>query len=243
VPAAVEAIVARCLSRDPAARYQTVGELADALRPFASDQMRALMAARQSSPGLVSAKLPPAPTLPMVAAAKTADPGTSAPWASTGADDGPTGLPDPRRGRVVAMVAAGIVVLLVGGIGAGVAMRRVEPAAGPAGLTIDSPTPATAAPTSSAAVQPQAAGVDAESPRLERVPVPVSAPSPRPTPPPPSRNAPASVAAVAPPPPPAAAPVPAPPPPPAAPAGNAKNCSPNYYFDNDGHKHFKPECF
>jgi hypothetical protein len=23
----------------------------------------------------------------------------------------------------------------------------------------------------------------------------------------------------------------------------AKNCNPNYYFDKDGRKHFKPECF
>jgi hypothetical protein len=28
-----------------------------------------------------------------------------------------------------------------------------------------------------------------------------------------------------------------------APAAPAKNCNPNYYFDKDGHKHFKPECF
>jgi hypothetical protein len=41
-----------------------------------------------------------------------------------------------------------------------------------------------------------------------------------------------------------AAPVPAPPPaaPPAPPAAK-KNCSPNYYFDAQGNKHFKPECF
>jgi hypothetical protein len=36
---------------------------------------------------------------------------------------------------------------------------------------------------------------------------------------------------------------PAPPAPPPAPAAGAKNCTPDYYFDSDGHKHFKPECF
>ncbi len=251
VPAAVEAIVARCLSRDPAARYQTVGELAAALLPFTSEQMRALLAARQSAPKVSAAPPPLAETVPMVATVKTADPGTSAPWANTGAD-GPTGLPDPRRGRIVAIVAASAVVLIVGGIGAGVVMRRGEPAAGPAGLTIDSPVPANAAAPSSVALRPQAMVADAGTPHAAGTPV--QAPS-RPAPSPP-RNAAVSPPPPAPSPPPVAAPIPAPPPPPGptsapppapaptpAPAPAPKNCSPNYYFDNDGHKHFKPECF
>ena len=36
VPGGLEAVVSRCLSKDPARRYQTARELRDALRPFAS---------------------------------------------------------------------------------------------------------------------------------------------------------------------------------------------------------------
>ena len=43
-PAELEAIVNKCLTKDRAGRFQTAGELADALRPFASDHTRESLA-------------------------------------------------------------------------------------------------------------------------------------------------------------------------------------------------------
>ncbi len=84
VPAAFEAVVLRCLIRDPNARFGSVNELAAMLLPFASDQMRALMAARGSTPSLLSAKPMVAATRPMTVSAGTAPPNTAAPWAEHG---------------------------------------------------------------------------------------------------------------------------------------------------------------
>ena len=44
VPAELEAIVDKCLTKDRAGRFQTAAELADALRPFASDRTRESLA-------------------------------------------------------------------------------------------------------------------------------------------------------------------------------------------------------
>jgi serine/threonine-protein kinase len=233
IPAALETIVMRCLSRDPAARYQTVAELAAALKPFASDQMRAVMAARQSSPGIRAA----AQVLAPMEAAAVTGPGlagsTSAPWANTGTD-GPTGLPDARRSKIVGIIGGGALVLVVAVIGVSVTVKSAHSPAAAQGLALDSSegTSTAAAPSVSVALvaaQPDAGLTATQAPAAKPPPV-----TPRPTPPPPV--VPAQ-------PPPAAAPVPvAPAPPPPAPAAN-KNCSTNYYFDKDGHKHFKPECF
>src|SRR5262249_18591750 len=60
------------------------------------------------------------------------------------------------------------------------------------------------------------------------------APEPATTPEPPQREASKPKRALKP-----AAPKPAP----AQPAAQATSCNPNYYFDAQGDKHFKPECF
>jgi serine/threonine protein kinase len=88
--------------------------------------------------------------------------------------------------------------------------------AAPLPATSDSPTPAIAGPTS-------------------RGPAPIVAEKPQALPPLPTAPA-AQKPPQAPPKGPAAATI-------AAPAPAPRNCNPNYYFDRDGDKHFKPECY
>jgi hypothetical protein len=241
VPAAFESAIVRCLSRDPNGRFANVKELAIVLRVFASDQMRALMAARESAPGIASGGQLLAPTLPMVATGQT-----NSPWANTGIE-GPTGLPD-KRGKVVGIIAASVLVLLVGFVGLAVVVKHGARPDGDtavtAGLAIDStaiaPVPVASAGHDAGAIAGGQAGASPSSPPkshpnasapAKTAPPPAIAPAP-----PPAVFVPALPAS----PPPAVAPVPAAP---AAPAAPAKACNPNYYFDKDGNKHFKPECF
>ncbi|MGO8999914.1 MAG: serine/threonine protein kinase [Polyangiaceae bacterium] len=242
IPAALDAAITRCLSRDPNARFQTVKELAAVLQVFASDQMRALMAARTSAPGLSSAPAFLAATQPMVSTANTA-----APWANTGAR-GPTGLPDAKRGRTIAIVAASVLVLIVGIVGVGVAVKhatRPDAAAATQGLTVDSTAtvPTSAAPattTAAATVTAPAQSTSAVTTHPSQgAAISTAAPKASPAPAaPPSKGPSAANVGGAP------APVtPAPATPAAAPPAAAKNCNPNYFFDKDGRKHFKPECF
>jgi serine/threonine protein kinase len=94
--------------------------------------------------------------------------------------------------------------------------------------------PVAAAPDPAPAPKPQApAPAPVSVPRVEPVPPaavskrpPVSNPTSTPTPMPPT-----------------AAPVPVPPKPVASPAAAKAGCNPNFYFDDQGEKHFKPECF
>jgi serine/threonine-protein kinase len=247
VPPAFEAAIVRCMMRDPNARFQTVKELAAVLRVFASDQMRAIMAARESSPGLVASRAPIAETLPLVATGNTA-----APWANTGQTgmDGPTGLPDDKRGKLVGIIAASVLGLVVGIVGVSAIVKHAlgtgTPAAA-AGLAADS-TVSAPAPTPVAPIPLAATTQDAgTSPKAQAVSPAVgqgrasSPAAPRTSPPPVVAVTPAPPPAVAPTPPPTPAPAPAPVAAPAAPVN--KNCNPNYFFDKDGHKHFKPECF
>ena len=230
IPAALDAAITRCLSRDPSARFQNVKELADVLRVFASDQMRAMLAARQSSPGVATAGALAA-TQPMLSSANTA-----APWANTGGgtDDG-AGRLDGKRGRVVGIVAASVLALMVGVIGASVLMRRAmhpDPPAAGIGLAIDSaPTPAL---TGTATTAPSTEAAPSDAATVATSPSPPTQVSPPASPRASAGPKPAAAAVVASPP--AAAPAP-------PPAGPVKSCNPNYYFDKDGRKHFKPECF
>ncbi|HWO24547.1 MAG TPA: serine/threonine-protein kinase [Kofleriaceae bacterium] len=60
-PAALDDIIARCVAHDPAQRYQSVGELARALAPFADDPARRLAASigRAGRGALSPSPLPP----------------------------------------------------------------------------------------------------------------------------------------------------------------------------------------
>jgi tRNA A-37 threonylcarbamoyl transferase component Bud32 len=244
VPAALEGVVARCLNRDPNARFANVRELAEVLRVFASDQMRALLAVQASAPGLSSGHIL-APTQPMGVPAVTANRGpiTAAPWAHTGGSaNEPTGLPDPKRAKRVA-IAAGSILAIVGVLGVvALVSRKADPApAALQGLTMDS----TAAPVNGSAASPTpsaSATAGAVAPPDGAVVAPSKLPAALPAP---------KAAAVSPPKSQAGQAAPTSQPPPGTPAAaspapaapGSKNCSPNYYFDKDGRKHFKPECF
>ena len=221
VPPAFEAVVMRCMAREPSARFQSVRELSTALLVFASDQARAMAIARGSKPGLAAATLHQEP----VPASTT--PNTAAPWAGTmGKSEG------AGRSRVVQIVAVSVLGLLVVITGVTLVARMVT-------KHPDAPTSeAPAANAASATAAPTAA-----PPAASSVAVAVS--------PPPTATTPKSPAAATPPkaapptlkPSASAAVTPPPSPPAPAPAQPASKCSPNYYFDKDGNKHFKPECF
>ena len=165
VPAALEAVVARCLSRDPAARFASVQELASVLIVFASDTTRALAAARGSAPGLVPARAgqPVAATLHMDPSATTA-----APWARTGAPlkDSAAG----GRSRIVAIVGASVLGVLVGFVAIALIVQRVVspvPAdvAGAGTVTVDAGVAAPLSPTPS---ESSSAKRDAAPPKTTR---------------------------------------------------------------------------
>jgi serine/threonine-protein kinase len=230
IPPAFEMVIARCMTRDPNGRYQNVNELAAELMVFASDQTRAMAFARGSAPGLHAAAMQSGPNAIVTA-------NTAAPWAGT------MGQPprEARRSRKVAIIAVSILGLGVGGVGSSVLVRAVmghdapataESSSSNATANGNAPPAASAsarAATSAAVVDPAAATKDAGQPSHAAV----TPPSPRKDTPPPS-PAPATPPAQRTPTQPAA---------PVIPPAPAKSCSPNYYFDKDGNKHFKPECF
>jgi serine/threonine protein kinase len=256
IPPALEALITRCMSRDPNARFATAPELAAALRPFTSDPapaidpVRAVAARLPSSPALAFVPAPPvAPTPPSLEIA----PNSAAPWANTRLGLGtPETLAPVSRGRVGWIAAACALVLAIG-----VAVLVFRP---------KSPSPRSEMTAASADVRSDAGVVTSNAVESAPPATPSAAPPPPPPPPPapavatapidtphqgskPETTAPAPRPATqaAPPSRPAATPPPLPSPrvTPAAAAATrpAKNCSPNYFFDKDGNKHFKPECF
>jgi serine/threonine-protein kinase len=174
VPVEFEAVVRRCLEKNLASRYQSVGELAAALRPFATADGRASVTRigriSGSKATLISAQDPgkareSTPSAPRAAAPGEADIGyaeTVAPWQTTGSA--------PRRGTKAAVLALAGLALAVCAI---IAMK----------WRADARPAVAAAPAASAAalIEEVPAAVTPEVATLGVVPLPVApAPSPEP---------------------------------------------------------------
>lgn len=252
-PDGLEDVIFRCLDKDRSRRYQSVGELAVALLPFGPRRSKSSVdriAGVMSAAGLSSTALAPPPSSDdrddLVAGV-----GTVAPWGRTTLGNG--------RGRW--LMIAGVGAVVAAGIAATVLHSRsgVDPSASASTIA------ASSAPPEAVATHPVPVANSAEPPPLvapadsAQVNAAVTASSVTPSPDvsaPPlahvSRKSPGAAhpAAAAPPsppnpaPPPAVAPRSAPPPvATSAPAPHGPDCTQKYYFDAQGNKHFRPECF
>jgi hypothetical protein len=220
-PEGVERVIAKCLEKHRAARFQNVGELALALRDFGSrsaqisverilgtlrqagatppsadDSQQVIVVARGSSPAIAA-------TGP-----------TEASWGQTAAE--PTPKPGGRA-RLGFAIAAVVAILAAGGV---LALRRPAP------------------PSAAASVAPTA------------LPPPVLPASPSssalPAAPPPPAPAASSAVAAAQPTAPSAKPAASPARPAsttsAGPPSHKPNCNPPYVIDSAGDRQYKPEC-
>jgi serine/threonine-protein kinase len=243
-PAGLEQVVATCLAKDRNARFQTVGELAVALKDFApkhalSSVERILGTLRQAR--LSGGGPPPSAGDPRAEAttAPATVPATTAVLPDTGASWGKTG-PRTRSGgkAIVAIGIAAVVGVCALSGGALLLLRKSRiSTAVPSAQVAAIPPPVTAsaaveARPSSAAPDVSAAPAIAEA--VSAVPSPSAAP--------PAAPSKAMVRPAAPIRPTAsAASAPATPGPSAAPP--AKNgCDPPFYFDAKGARVFKKEC-
>jgi len=222
VPAPIEAAILRCLLKDRAQRYTSVGELAIALAPFASPRGRASAehAARISETVVPSATMTAAPAML----------GSGSPVVPTGASWGNTARQTQRRGTRAVLIGAFAGLAVVATIVILVVRRSASPAVGEVLITsankraepppiepsAHAPTPAApniAEPIASGLAEPVALGV--AEPVAPEVAVPDAGRTA-------STSKPATTSA-----PPAAKKAP-----PAPPANTARPKSPNSVFDN-----------
>jgi serine/threonine-protein kinase len=226
VPADLEAVIVRCLEKNREQRYPNVAELALALFPFAPKRAKGsverisgiIQAAGLSASSLA---VPPSPQVQGTVVSS----GTSAPVSHTA--PGVPGLAS-RKGVVVGLGLAGILVLG----GAGVILARVavgvRPVASAAAIEpVVQPAAPPPPPSETAAPPPPVQTGDVAS-----APQAIEAGPPTASVRPPSRTS---------------SQIPATPAAPAAhhqstSAGSA-SCDPPFTLDDQGHRHYKPECY
>ena len=164
-------IILRCLEKDPAKRYQNVGELADALSPFApkaqrntAERISRVLGTPMTAFPTMLASNPPA--RPVVAAAAT-----NASWGAGGTTGSETEVAEKPKGNITKiLVAVGVVATLAS---AGLLVLRRPVAPPPVGLV----APADPAVTGGAlAVSPGAIAPPPAAPS-ETPPAPSAAPS------------------------------------------------------------------
>jgi serine/threonine-protein kinase len=255
LPLGVDEIVMTALSRDPAQRFPTALDMAEALMrvlppAFPTDVGRWCMATAQQSLARRGTLLADIESSSGIAAAAPSPASVrdasgirvSAPSLDGAADEAPTiasqssslpaptagALPTSRRALVAAGVLGGLLVFAAAGVLVRAALTPDRPVAS-AAPTEERPAPAPpVAATAAAAALPTAEPAPAApSPAPSTAPDIAAATSP--APPAPPAITPTSATAARP----AAAPRP-----PATPAG----CNPPYEFDSAGHKKWKREC-
>jgi serine/threonine protein kinase len=262
VPEGLDDVIRKCLEKDRGKRFQTIGELAAALAPFSPKRskisLERIYGIMRSSGMSGTALAPPSSSDRAVAAGTGA--GTVASW------EGGT----RARGRGRWFIAASVGALAVIGVTVATLRSRwpshsvsattenmelskprsadapppreevtTQMAVTPSAETTPIPSPpAASAEAIAVAPAPVAVGTTTAAPAREPTAVRPAQPrtsrtlQPAPTKAPAARQEPVSPAPSEPHP---AAPQPA------APA--KPSCNPNFYYDANGHKHFKPECF
>ena len=160
-PEALEAVLARCLEKEPARRYANIAELAGALLPFASRLgknsveriSRVMSAAGISSSHVVVQPLPP-----------------GAPSGGTQSGWGNTAQTKKSRGHWLLLAAT---VLVAGGAGAALLITRAMNGQGPpSSAAVEPPAPKPAAsPPTSAAKLPEAPAIALAMPTVSSEPV------------------------------------------------------------------------
>jgi serine/threonine-protein kinase len=231
VPAELEAVILRCLEKDPSRRFPNVAELALALAPFAPKRARSSVeriAGTIQAAGLSNSAL----NLPISPAGV---PGT---LMSAGGSVPPVGQTSSRTapGRAGPLLAALAVVGLLAAAGVAVvvmrgrshAMPAAEQASATSAASASVTPPALPSASSLAAVAPSpvdSALADSPVPEAGSTATAPSAASHGRTPPRSAATPPATPAVTA------------------HPQAPSANCDPPYTLDDQGLKHFKPECY
>ena len=262
LPPGIDVVIARCLEKDRAQRFQTVGDLAIALRDFASPHGRTsvdrvLGTLRKA--GTTFALAPPSAPVGPTTGSRTpngviSQPGVEAkPQPQTGSSWGQTGAKPSSGGKAAVWIG---VALVLGAMAiAGGTFVYKHNAASVAPMTAVTPPTALPAPSATQVVVPAAVAKEVPPSPL---PTPAAAPVPSvaatsvattPTASPAAPAAPskpghghaAHAPAEAPRPSTTATPAPASPAAP-APAPAKANCNPPYVIDAAGDRQYKPEC-
>lgn len=226
-PAGLEAVLLRCLEKNPDRRFQTVAELADALVEFAPP--RARISVDRISGTLGASALPPAGT----ATSLSGRPGPL-PQRGTATETTSSFGTTASRHRP-ATVAIGVAVLGAAAVAlGGVVVLGTHLLASPAATGAAGTPPTVAVPHVGSGATPGALPEPLASTPAS-VPAAPEAESPAVVPPPLATTVKAVKAR--------AGQGAAPGPKRETPQAASPNCTPNFYLDAQGEKHFKPECF